>query len=270
MLASLFLVVADLSSLAQAQAPVPSSTDSAASTAPVPDVDPIKTREQARALAAEAQARVKATVVHVESGRSVDREHIRALGETGQARGRAALEARASRGTERNAERHPETRPASTGEGASPIAPTPPSGRLIVALSSSMPEAMVREYLRQLDGVPEGLVVLRGFIGGARTVAPTGVWVEAMRRREVACRTCPHRSVQVVVDPLTYRMLEIKQVPAVAYLPGVQDLKHCDAEVLKTSAIVYGAASIASALRELEHQGVSVPPVLVARLERRI
>ncbi|MGH7484220.1 MAG: TrbC family F-type conjugative pilus assembly protein [bacterium] len=145
----------------------------------------------------------------------------------------------------------------------------PLAGRLVVALSSSMPDTMLRDYLRQLDGIPEGIVVLRGFIGGAHLVKPTGVWLEQIRRKEPDCMRCPHWKVEVVVDPIAYRMLDIHQVPAVAYLPGVQDLKHCDAETLTTPAIAYGAASLKSALERLATDGVNVPPGLLQRLGKR-
>lgn len=143
------------------------------------------------------------------------------------------------------------------------------SGRLVVALSSSMPEATLREYMRQLDGVGEAVVVLRGFIGGARTVKPTGMWIEDMRRRDPACHTCGHRRVEVVVDPLLYRSLAIDKVPAVAYLPGVQDLKHCDAETLQAVPIAYGAVSVSAALKQLTKDGAAIPAELIERLARR-
>jgi len=74
-----------------------------------------------------------------------------------------------------------------------------------------------------------------------------------------------HYQVEVVVDPLIYRMLDIQKVPAVAYLHGVQDLRHCDAQVLETATVVYGAASIGSALKRLKRDGVPVPGEILAK-----
>ena len=224
----------------------------------------------AKALAEQAQARAAAVAVDGTPGAAVDRERVRQLAEQGLARGRVSLEEmiRRHEGKLQNA---PET--ATPGgakdDGSESKGNQAVSGRLVVALSSSMPESMLREYMRQLAGIPEAIVILRGFIGGARTVAPTGIWVEQMRREQASCRTCAHRAVEVVVDPLSYRMLGIAKVPAVAYLPGVQDLKHCDAEKLQASAVIYGAVSVASALKQLDREGVAVPPALLARLEKR-
>lgn len=134
----------------------------------------------------------------------------------------------------------------------------PLAGRLVVAISSSMPEQMLREYARQLDGVPEAIMVLRGFIGGARAVKPTVAWIERALRKHPADPQGGHFRVEVVVDPLAYRMLGITQVPAVTFLPGVQDLRHCDAEVLSAARIAYGAVSIGGALKALT-PAITVP-----------
>ena len=141
------------------------------------------------------------------------------------------------------------------------------AGRLVVAISTSMPEAMVREYARQLDGMPEAILVLRGFIGGARAVTPTVQWIERALRKHPADPDGGHYRVEVVVDPLAYRMLGIDKVPAITFLPGVQDLRHCDAQELRASSIAYGAVSVAGALTSLG-KAITVPASLMAKLGR--
>jgi type-F conjugative transfer system pilin assembly protein TrbC len=136
------------------------------------------------------------------------------------------------------------------------------AGRLVVAISASMPEEIVREYARQLDGVPEAILVLRGFIGGARTVKPTVEWIERVLRKHPGDHEGPHYRVDIVVDPIAYRMLGIRQVPAFTYLPGVQDLSHCDAEVLSAARMVYGAVAISGALQALA-PAIAVPERIV-------
>jgi len=123
--------------------------------------------------------------------------------------------------------------------------------------------------MRQLAGVPGAVVVLRGFVGGARTVAPTGKWIEEVRRVDLTCQRCEHYNVEVVVDPLIYRALKIEQVPAVAYAPGVTDLSHCDGKELPVKSIAYGATSVEAAVRSLVADGVSVPSTVFERVRRR-
>jgi hypothetical protein len=142
-------------------------------------------------------------------------------------------------------------------------------GRLIVALSSSMPLPMVHEYMRQLAGIPEAIVVLRGFVGGAQTVAPTGRWIEEARRVDPTCLRCEHYNVEVVVDPLVYRALKLEQVPAVAYAAGISDLSHCDGKQLPVKSVAYGATSIEAAVRALVADGAEVPSGVLERVRKR-
>jgi hypothetical protein len=41
-------------------------------------------------------------------------------------------------------------------------------------------------------------------------------------------------------------------VPAITFLPGVQDLRHCDAEQLAAARLAYGAVSVHGALDALK------------------
>lgn len=219
-------------------------------------------KEDLQVIVDEAKRRAAEHPVNVTPGKFADQKRVEAAAATGRARGSEELERRAKAVQERDrAGEDPSQSPAATAKGSKDQV----SGRVVVALSSSMPEAMLREYMRQLHDIPEAVVVLRGFVGGARTVAPTGRWVESIRRRQASCRECAHYQVEILVDPLVYRMLDIKQVPAVAYLPGIRDLRHCDAEVLSTSTVVYGAVSIGAALKSLKHDGVSVPSEVLAK-----
>jgi type-F conjugative transfer system pilin assembly protein TrbC len=136
-------------------------------------------------------------------------------------------------------------------------------GLIVVAMSSSIPEQTVRSYFAQLDGHREVTVILRGFIGGAQKVKPTGDWVERMLRKHADCKECGHWAVNVVVDPLAYRSLGIEQVPAVAYLPGVQQLQHCHAEQFHSANLIYGAAPIEQALAESKKRGAAVPDSVI-------
>lgn len=143
----------------------------------------------------------------------------------------------------------------------------PLEGRVVVALSSSMPEGMLRDYMAQLDGNREGVAVFRGFVGGATKVTPTVQLIEKARRRNAERREDGYRTVETVVDPLVFRQLGIDRVPAVAYLPGVQDLRHCDQEQLEKVIVVYGAGSIATALKTIRRRGGEVPDSILAKFQ---
>jgi hypothetical protein len=193
-----------------------------------------------------------------------DAAAVKRAADAGAERGRAALEAMLS------GKASGEQGSAASEVGGTPSTKDEPrprrQGRLVVALSSSMPEAMLREYFRQLDGVPEAIVVLRGFVGGARTVTPTGTWIEQLRRRQADCRDCGHTAVETVVDPLTYRELGITRVPAFAYLPGVESLAHCDESDWEHAEVVFGATTVRAAVEALAKKDARVPKEFVRRL----
>lgn len=211
-------------------------------------------RERAKAAAEAAQERTRPEVSS-EKPEYQDKERVRRLANEGRRRGEAFFQERF----------------AATDETAGDSEDNDPQvdGRLVVALSSSMPEDMLRQYFLQLDGHKEAIVVLRGFIGGAKTVQPTGQWLEKIRRKQADCLECGHYMVETVVDPLLYRDLNITRVPALAYLPGVKDLKHCDAETYAAASVIYGATSVKSALEAMTKEGVKVPEALLDRFDSR-
>jgi hypothetical protein len=220
--------------------------------------------EIAKQRAAAAAERVK----QLKPATVANPQHVEEVAKVGLERGTAEFE----RMAEIERQKHAAELARAKGEGKLPPgveekpAKAPVSGRLVVALSSSMPDEMMRDYMRQLEGVPEAIVVLRGFVGGAHKVAPTGIWLERVRRKQPDCRDCPHFTVEIVVDPLTYQMLGITKVPAVTYLPGVQDLKHCDADILNAGSVAYGAVSVRAALKAVRSKQVDVPDELIRRL----
>jgi len=224
--------------------------------------DPARLAEQAREAARQVQ-------LDISPAGNVDRERVARIAAAGVERGREEFERQAA---ERRARTDVQVRISEEGlqvkapAADSVNAPTPTlAGRLVVAISTSMPMEQVRAYARQLDGVPEGILVLRGFVGGAHSVKPTVEWIERALRKQPDDEMGGHYRVAVVVDPLAYRMLGITKVPAITFLPGVQDLRHCDAEELRTARLAYGAVSVRGALDALR-PAITVP----ARLEEQL
>ena len=185
-----------------------------------------------------------------------DRERVKALSETATRRGVAELDRlRAQQGRDVGL------------PGARDDDPNTATvaGRVVVALSSSMPESMLTSYMQQLDRRRESLVVLRGFVGGAHAAKPTGILMERVHRKLASDPKSGHYLVETVVDPLFFQQLGIDQVPAVAWLDGVQSLAHCDQEDYSKATVVYGAVSIEAALKEARKAGASVPESVIAK-----
>lgn len=214
-------------------------------------------------LAEQAEARRGEFKLNFEIPKVENEEAVKKLAEEGRARGAAELErmARAYELQQQLAGEDPKAQEQAR--------KTPLAGRLVLAVSSSMPEQMLRDYFAQLSGVEEAVVVLRGFIGGATKVKPTGMWMEKLTRTVPADFKKAHHRLNIVIDPILYHALGIERVPAVVWLPGVQDIRHCNQETYAAATVVYGAVSVAAAAQEINKNGGSVPDTLVARLEGR-
>jgi len=137
------------------------------------------------------------------------------------------------------------------------------SGLVVLAISSSMPRNMLADYMAQLDGKADAVMVLRGFVGGARQVRPTGQFLEQASRIDPTDRDRGHRVVKVLIDPLLFRNLGIDRVPALAYLDGVTEIAHCNDEDYEAAVIVYGAARIDAALELARANGAPVPAAVI-------
>lgn len=212
--------------------------------------------ERAAKAAREGLARKKAEIQSQVQIPADDRKRVKTLSDIATRRGDAEIERlRAKQEVPERVD----------GAGVRDAKPAALAGRVVVALSSSMPEAMLTSYLQQLDPHRESLVVLRGFVGGAHVVRPTGTWMERLLRKVPGDPNGGHYRVETVIDPLFFQQLSIDQVPAVAWLGGVQSLAHCDQEDYSKATVVYGAASVDAALKQARKAGAAVPERVIAQ-----
>lgn len=212
---------------------------------------------------------------NVQPGATIDKEQIKALAKEGQQRGRDEM-ARMQRDGDLKQLGDKTQEYVSTPKGketprdGEEIGKPNVEGRVVVAISSSMPREMIREYFAQLDNIPEAIVVIRGGIGGMTKVQPTMKWAAEMRKKDPTCeRKCVHNNVKVIIDPLLYTALKIDKVPAVAYLHGVQDIGHCEQEQFAAATVIFGATSVESALKHMRKEGVLVPPSVMSKFESK-
>ncbi len=147
--------------------------------------------------------------------------------------------------------------------------------RVYLFISSSMPMATLRNYIRDLDHIGNGniTVVMRGFINGMKQAGPTLQFVSEIMVKDPSCRVkesqCPARNINLVVDPLLFRKYSIIQVPALVYVPSQTDLDPEDSEGLGEAPPHYallGDASLEYLLETLhqETQARSIKRLLTA------
>jgi len=101
----------------------------------------------------------------------------------------------------------------------------PGDERVYLFVSSSMPEATIRAYVRDIARLndPNIIIVMRGFIGGMDRFQPTMEFITNMQKKDRSCTgpDCAMYAVPFDIDPNLYRRFKPVQVPALVYAQGV-------------------------------------------------
>ncbi len=149
----------------------------------------------------------------------------------------------------------------------------PDNGRLYVFISSTMPESALRKKVREVSRLSNAVVVLNGFIGGAKKVKPTIEFIANILKKDSACKgpQCDLYAVEVNIDPIRFTRYGINRVPAVVYEPDEKFMGYCDGDALTTHSdrlVVYGESSLQYALEMMQEEQPSQGlPELIAQLE---
>ena len=125
-----------------------------------------------------------------------------------------------------------------------------PSERIYVFISSSVPMATLRQYAYALDKLddPGVVMVMRGFVGGMKSIKPTYKFIQEVLNLDFENRTGVNATVEI--DPLLFRRYGIERVPAVVFADGVTVSNREASEGLKDNAgvrnayVVYGDMSL--------------------------
>jgi type-F conjugative transfer system pilin assembly protein TrbC len=141
------------------------------------------------------------------------------------------------------------------------------SERLYVFVSSSIPlvalRAMATDLTRLKD--PNVVIVLRGFVEGAKLIGPTSTLVAKIIADDPDCLAsgkadCAMKPINIEIDPLLFRRYGIDRVPAIAFVQNVM-VKNTEAsEGIMENAdsgdawIVYGDASIPYSIELLRRE----------------
>ncbi|MGK7345016.1 MAG: type-F conjugative transfer system pilin assembly protein TrbC [Candidatus Nitrospinota bacterium M3_3B_026] len=157
----------------------------------------------------------------------------------------------------------------------------PPSERIYLFISSSMPVETIRGYLADIDRLgppPNVRVVMRGFIGGIKKIGPTMEYMKKVLAKDRDCdpsaAECELFRTGIQIDPKLFRRYGIEKVPAVVHAAGVKTLQPGMSEGIPEAArvssawIVYGDAALPALLEVIRKESgrASLEPV-IARLE---
>ena len=153
------------------------------------------------------------------------------------------------------------TTPPTKQEPNTPAQANIPRGILYVFISHSVPLQTLRNYVHDIEGVNNVVLVLRGFVGAATTLGPSAQFIHEILKKDTSCAgpECDTYNVEVDLDPVPFARYDIQRVPAIAYDRDVKELGHCDdpdarpgAVTRRSLATVYGDTSLLSAVEALE------------------
>lgn len=140
-------------------------------------------------------------------------------------------------------------------------ATAPSTGQWVPVLfaSSSMPVSTLRTYAAQLERVG-GVMAFRGMPGGLTRVAPMAKLSAQILRLDPGCDGpgCAMRNLQLIVDPILFRVHGVTAVPGLAMVPGDPAQPYCEREdeaTPRASHIIYGDAALAGLLAEYARLG---------------
>ena len=127
------------------------------------------------------------------------------------------------------------------------------SDRIYLFVSSSVPLTTLRNYVADMTRLNDSrfVMVLRGFVGGAKRIGPTSSFIADVLKADPHCELgpggeCAMRELPFIVDPTLFRQAGIEKVPAIAFAP--------DGNVNGRSLIVYGDASLGYGLELLARE----------------
>ena len=144
-------------------------------------------------------------------------------------------------------------------EAVAKTAPAAPASWVpVLFVSSSMPIPVLRAYARQLERV-RGVLAFRGMPGGLRKAGPMAKLTAEVLRLDPGCTgpACAMRNVQVIIDPLVFRQHGVRQVPALAMIPGDPTQPYCEREDSSPPArfLVYGDSALPGLFEEYARLG---------------
>ncbi|NQY62900.1 MAG: conjugal transfer protein TrbC [Alteromonadaceae bacterium] len=128
--------------------------------------------------------------------------------------------------------------------------------RVVLFVSSSMPQSVLRTYARDLSKI-NGVMILRGFIGGISKMMPTKNWIRKLIVVNKNCDSvgCETINLNVAFDPDRFTQNGIDKVPALIYEKNMDLSAYCKkSDKNKAKFVVYGDASLKGMLLELNRK----------------
>ena len=139
--------------------------------------------------------------------------------------------------------------------------------RLYIFISSSVPVSTLRTYVSVIDQLkdPRVFLVMRGLVDGIGSMTPTIKFFGKLLAKDINCdvlaQKCESYTAQISIDPHLFPKYGIENVPAVAYVKGVNlvDAGRSEGEAenlngTQNAYIVYGDVSVERGLEIISRE----------------
>ena len=128
--------------------------------------------------------------------------------------------------------------------------------KLLLFISSSMPEHVVNRYAGDLAAL-NGVMVMRGGIDGIRKMKPTLEFIHRVLRKDRQCQgaDCDLYPIDILIHPQLFAANDITRVPALMISTGNTLDVSCEQDhsghTSKEADIIYGDATLAGMIEAL-------------------
>ena len=132
----------------------------------------------------------------------------------------------------------------------------PPSERIYLFISSSMPEQTLKSYASAIAMTedPNIEMVMRGFVGGIKKFVPTREFIQRITSKPDG----NVYAVSILIDPLLFRKYGIGRVPCIVYDNDVGiDIHAASADNPDNYYALFGDVSFEYAVRRIQEEAIS-------------
>lgn len=127
--------------------------------------------------------------------------------------------------------------------------------QLMVLVSSSLPDRVIRQYAHALEKIPGASLVIRGFVGGVKTIGETTTWIARVTKKDKLCEDlhCERYRTPVVVHPQLFERYQVTAVPTVVvdFEKGIEGQCSEHNEGGKSGVTLVGAIKLDYALERI-------------------
>jgi len=136
--------------------------------------------------------------------------------------------------------------------------------RIYVFISSSMPVETIRNYVKAIDSIddPRVCMVMKGFIGDITDVKKTLAFIRKLLMKDPTCNdaTCKIFKTEILIDPMLFRLYDIKTVPSIVYATNVfvTDPEQSEGQLSNPDGLkISGDVSLEYSLEKMEEKSHS-------------